>query len=336
MSSLAKLEANRRNAALSTGPRTTEGKAVVARNATTHGIFAAVPVLPGESPEAWADHRHGVVQSLAPVGLLELNLAERAALILWRLQRLARYEAESTAARMDRHDVPSTRGLDDPLALLRTSDRSAQLRALRQKLKTSREELASVSAAGDFLLNVESARSEAVPPGLARTVFHAAYDLVFADSDRVDDPPEFGSKGFRRRLNLPAAPEPIAWTTDVIRHGFTVYAALVRQPAATVLGATQENLTDRAAELNRTIARLEREIAAVEKHLEFGNAAKKAEELLPGEGRDERIAKYERHLHAMLTSTLHELERLQARRGGEVLPLPAVGEITVTVVSAPA
>ena len=336
MSSLAKLEANRRNAALSTGPRTTEGKAVVARNATTHGIFSAVPVLPGESPEGWADHRHGVVLSLAPVGLLEVNLAERAALVLWRLQRLARYEAESTAARMDRHDVPSTRGLDDPLALLRTADRAAQLRTLRQQLKSSRDELASVTAASDFLLTLESSRSEAVPPGLARTVFHAAYDLVFDDGDRVDDPPEFGSKGFRRRLDLPPGPEPIAWTTDVIRHGLTVYAALVRQQAPTFLGAIRDSLTDRAAELGRTIARLEREVAAVERHIESGNSAKKAEELLPGEGRDERIAKYERHLHAMLTSTLHELERLQARRGGEVLPLPAVGEMTVTVVSAPA
>ena len=122
----------------------------------------------------------------------------------------------------------------------------------------------------------------------------------------------------------------------MIRHGLTVYAALVRQQAPTFLGAIRDSLTDRAAELGRTIARLEREVAAVERHIESGNSAKKAEELLPGEGRDERIAKYERHLHAMLTSTLHELERLQARRGGEVLPLPAVGEMTVTVVSAPA
>lgn len=44
MTTLAKIQANRRNVALSTGPRTAEGKVVVARNATTHGIFAAVTV----------------------------------------------------------------------------------------------------------------------------------------------------------------------------------------------------------------------------------------------------------------------------------------------------
>jgi hypothetical protein len=34
--------------------------------------------------------------------------------------------------------------------------------------------------------------------------------------------------------------------------------------------------------------------------------------LMHGDGHDERIAKYERHLHNLLTSTLHEPERFQA------------------------
>ena len=60
-------------------------------------------------------------------------------------------------------------------------------------------------------------------------------------------------------------------------------------------------------------------------------ARKQTAKLLPGDGRDERIAKYERHLHSLLTSTLHELERLQARRGGEPVPPPAVADLNVTV-----
>jgi hypothetical protein len=62
---------------------------------------------------------------------------------------------------------------------------------------------------------------------------------------------------------------------------------------------------------------------------------KRAAKLLPGDGRDERIAKYQRHLHSLLTSTLHELERLQARRGGEAVPPPAVADVNVTVEAAP-
>ena len=54
------------------------------------------------------------------------------------------------------------------------------------------------------------------------------------------------------------------------------------------------------------------------------------------DGRDERVAKYERHLHTLLTSTLHELERLQARRGGEAVPPPVVADVNLTVDAGPA
>ena len=60
-------------------------------------------------------------------------------------------------------------------------------------------------------------------------------------------------------------------------------------------------------------------------------ARKQAAKLLPTDGRDERIAKYERQLHTLHTSTLHELERLQARREGHSLPPPVVADVTVAV-----
>jgi len=53
--------------------------------------------------------------------------------------------------------------------------------------------------------------------------------------------------------------------------------------------------------------------------------------LLLSDGKDERIAKYERHLHNLLTSTLHELERLQARRQGESVPPPVVADVNVII-----
>src|SRR5687767_1207806 len=143
MTTLAKIEANRRNGQHSTGPQTAEGKAVVARNATTHGIFAAVPVVPREDPAAWEAHRAGVVASLAPAGLLEVNLAERAALLLWRLQRLARYEAETVAAAMEDAEVPALPP-EDPDPLFEEPEpktRDQQLRDLRRELRTARTEL---------------------------------------------------------------------------------------------------------------------------------------------------------------------------------------------------
>lgn len=335
MSSLARIDANRRNAARSTGPRTQAGKAIVARNATTHGVFAAVPVLPGESAAEWDAHRAGVVASHAPVGLLEVTFAERAALVLWRLHRLARYEAESTAARIAAHDLPPVPTVAESLSVFRPPDRATQLRDLRRDRRATADELDRVGPARDLVAGLGSDTPGPVPADLAWVVFRAAYDLVVADGQRATDPPELGSKGFRRRLELPAAPEPIAWTTDVVRRGLGVFAACLPVPPAAFIRDVVEALDERAEDLARTAARLDREMAAVEHHLAAGNTAKQTDELLPGDGRDDRIAKYERHLHAMLTSTLHELERLQARRGGGVLPPPAVADLTVTVVARP-
>ena len=71
MTSLRQIEANRRNAMNSTGPRTARGKAVVALNAVQHGILSRQAVIQGES-EAELDKR--LRGQLAPVGELELVL----------------------------------------------------------------------------------------------------------------------------------------------------------------------------------------------------------------------------------------------------------------------
>jgi hypothetical protein len=96
-------EANRRNALVSTGPKTIEGKAQSARNALRHGLACALPVVPGlERVEDWEAYRDGILDSLAPAGALEEALAERIALCSWRLQRVARYETAVTAVGLER------------------------------------------------------------------------------------------------------------------------------------------------------------------------------------------------------------------------------------------
>jgi hypothetical protein len=51
MSSQRQIEANRKNAQLSTRPRNADGKARVASNALKHGLTARQIVLPHESSE---------------------------------------------------------------------------------------------------------------------------------------------------------------------------------------------------------------------------------------------------------------------------------------------
>jgi hypothetical protein len=334
MTTLAKIEANRRNAELSTGPRTAEGMAVVARNATTHGIFSSVPVLPGECPDAWEAHRAGVVSSLAPVGLLEVNLAERAALLLWRLQRLARYEAETVAAAMEEVEVPPLPAPPDPIPPLFPAPpqktREDQLRDLRAELRTARQELAEVTPARDYFAS-ESAADAIVPFAVVESILEAACARAETAENLRSDPPTFESKGFLRKLGLSGTDaRKVTWTADLIRRGLLLYAGHTQEPAERFIEEVRSDLETWAEELARTVRRLERETIAVARLLDGRVARKQVAKLLPGDGRDERIAKYERHLHTLLTSTLHELERLQARREGEFVPPPAVADVNVT------
>ena len=81
-----------------TGPRTDAGKARSSQNAVKHGIFSQNPVIPGENTAEWDTFCKEIVQSHAPIGLFETELAERIALQLWRLRRVGRYEAELVGA----------------------------------------------------------------------------------------------------------------------------------------------------------------------------------------------------------------------------------------------
>ncbi len=93
------LAANRQNSQRSTGPKTTEGKAVVARNAVKHGLLSRLGVLPGvEEQGVWEEHLARVCADLQPASYLEESLASRIAQLLWRLGRAAQYEQAVTSA----------------------------------------------------------------------------------------------------------------------------------------------------------------------------------------------------------------------------------------------
>ena len=73
------------------GPKSAGGKAVAGRNAIKHGLRSDDPVVTAhKSPADWSRHRDGAGESLKVDGHLESELAERAALLLWRLKHVAR------------------------------------------------------------------------------------------------------------------------------------------------------------------------------------------------------------------------------------------------------
>jgi hypothetical protein len=172
----ARLRANRRNAQKSTGPKTPEGKTRSALNATRHGILSQVIHLPEEEMNSYNEFTERYVNSFAPVGAVETELANACADLQFRLHRLAAAEHNLFAIGHDQHGerwntghpeshaaltmAETLRRSGDPLALLtlyearlnrRFLQTLKQLRDIqadrRQREQTELAEMAQVAAA---------------------------------------------------------------------------------------------------------------------------------------------------------------------------------------------
>lgn len=86
------IEANRRNATLSTGPKTEQGKRTSRMNALKHGLTAEQVTLFDERLEDFEAFHAELIPALRPEGAIEEALAERVVLCAWRLRRVYRIE----------------------------------------------------------------------------------------------------------------------------------------------------------------------------------------------------------------------------------------------------
>ena len=99
MSSAAQIEANQANAQSSTGPRTHEGKAASAINATKHGCFSKHAVLLNENDHRQFESlRNSYVYQFSPTNIVEVALLDQLVLAAWNIERTNRLEAELASA----------------------------------------------------------------------------------------------------------------------------------------------------------------------------------------------------------------------------------------------
>jgi PAS domain-containing protein len=92
MSTTAQITANTVNAQSSTGPRTEAGKAASSKNAVTLGLFSGDFVRAAEQP-LHDELNATILRELAPIGILEQNLACEIRRAMWRLHRCGEVEA---------------------------------------------------------------------------------------------------------------------------------------------------------------------------------------------------------------------------------------------------
>ncbi len=92
--SAARLAANRANAQHSTGPKTDEGKAKIARNALKHGLDSKeIFIAPGEQ-ERFDQFKTDLAAEINPEGALEQDLFNQLLHAAWNLRRIRLHETE--------------------------------------------------------------------------------------------------------------------------------------------------------------------------------------------------------------------------------------------------
>jgi len=106
--------ANRLNALKSTGPRTSQGKAVASQNSVKHGLLAEQDVISSESEADFDLYRQQLLDELSPVSPMESILAERIVTLSWRLKRAGRFQNQAI-------DVLNSDDASDPLKKLTQS-----------------------------------------------------------------------------------------------------------------------------------------------------------------------------------------------------------------------
>ncbi len=128
MATKAQINANRRNAQNSTGPRTQKGKAKASQNSLKHGLTARKPVINLEDQEEFEQYRDRLFAELSPSTPMETMLVERIVNLSWRLKRANLIQNQT----IDALNTPDT---DSPYAKLKKSFGMKDPDALHPELK---------------------------------------------------------------------------------------------------------------------------------------------------------------------------------------------------------
>jgi hypothetical protein len=286
-----RISANRRNALKSTGPRTEEGKARASLNALKHGLRASSLALPYlENAEDWESHRLHVVQDLGAVGYLETILSERVAALLWRLGRVVRYETDSASSSIQ--GVTVYHEATAPEDAEARAETISRVYGLKPKAHVTGPDVGIVLDLVAEALEVDLSEEK--------------------NAEAVECPEDFPG-GYWGDFN--------GWTREDLEKAVQSIKA---QAAAEYSNSDPWGDAIKEANVFALTAKAENESRAVDMENKRRGAALPEGEIL------EKVSRYETALERSLFRTLHELQRLQAVRGGMALPPPAAVDVDIS------
>ena len=327
------LLANRSNALVSTGPRTPDGKAVAAQNATRHGCFAAVPVIAnlGETQADWDAHRAGVVDSLAPVGLLEVTLAERVALLMWRLGRVARYEVAHTAVAVEDVELPSMPNPPGLLGQFTSEHRFTLADHIEKRAKEQRKTAAAARKFDEGFAVLDAPDATVVGWRPALVVLTAAFDEAESRREGAAEHPADSSVVLKRVGIVKGDCRSATWTAGMVRAALVYYAECAELTTEQVIPTVRARVASARDGVLADAAAIATEIAGLRTRQARSKEWKKVGLMLPNETVEGKITRYEAHLARQFQQTLTQLERLQAVRAGTPVLPPLAVEVGVNV-----
>jgi hypothetical protein len=100
-----KIEANRRNAKKSTGPKTADGKAKSAMNSIKYGIYSDKYLIKDESYEEFHNYRKKILKCLNPTNAVLFDMATHVVSNGWEYQRCTLLESKILNSKSLKHDA---------------------------------------------------------------------------------------------------------------------------------------------------------------------------------------------------------------------------------------
>ena len=124
-----KIEANRRNAKKSTGPKTEEGKARSAMNSIKYGIYSDKYLIKDESYEDFDNYRRKILKCLNPTNAVLFDMATHVVSNGWEYQRCTLLESKILNSKSLKHDAERKENNEEPKQIIVSWQDSPELEA---------------------------------------------------------------------------------------------------------------------------------------------------------------------------------------------------------------